>query len=193
MGIMARILGFVWRRWADYQSVVALADVLDIKTAIGGAFGFLGMTFIGATNMNWSAPTVILAALAAGALVSIIMMSVRMFWRLSPARSVANASSTPSLMADYQSGKWTPSYPLPVGLPDLRVADHKRVAALFESEQRDRLFPLMENETLFVWARPMKGNETKLLPGWRDQFGRLIFYFAYPNRTNGKERKHLSN
>ena len=49
---------------------------------------------------------------------------------------------------------------LPDGLPDLRVADHKRVAALFESEERDKLFPLMESERLFVWARPMKGNES---------------------------------
>lgn len=87
MGILARVLGFVWRRWADYQSVVAILDVLDIKTAVGGGLGFLGMIFIGATNMNWSAPTVILAALAAGALVSIIMVAVRIFWRLEPKKS----------------------------------------------------------------------------------------------------------
>jgi hypothetical protein len=63
MGILARILGFFWRRWADYQSVVAILDVLDFKTAVGGGFGFVAMTFIGATNMSWSAPGVILAAL----------------------------------------------------------------------------------------------------------------------------------
>lgn len=73
------------------------------------------------------------------------------------------------------SSKRSPSTkpPLPDGLPDLRVADHKRVATLFESEERDKLFPLMESETLLVWARPMKGNNTLMrLPGstWRTHF-----------------------
>jgi hypothetical protein len=62
---------------------------------------------------------------------------------------------------------------LPDGLPDLRVADHKQVAALFENQQRDILFPLMESEKLFVWARAMKGNDTLIrLAGsvWKTHF-----------------------
>jgi hypothetical protein len=81
MGIVARVLGWVWRRWADYQSVVAILDVLDFKTAIGGGVGFVAMTFLGATNMEWSAPTVVLAGLVAGALVSIILVAVRVLLR----------------------------------------------------------------------------------------------------------------
>src|SRR5262249_35768190 len=44
-------------------------------------------------------------------------------------------------------------------LPDLRVADNSRVASLFESDERDKLFPLLEANKLTAWARPMKGND----------------------------------
>jgi hypothetical protein len=93
MGIIARFLGWVWRRWADYQSVVAILDVLDFKTAIGGGVGFVAMTFLGATNMEWSAPTVALAGLAAGALVSIILIAVRLLMRSGPPPTAQRAEA----------------------------------------------------------------------------------------------------
>ena len=55
-------------------------------------------------------------------------------------------------------------------LPDTRVADNARVCALFEGNERDKLFPLLEAEKITAWARPMKGDDhLKLLPGstWR--------------------------
>jgi hypothetical protein len=62
---LARIFGFIWRRWGDYQSAVALLDLLDAKTWIFPVLGFIGMTFLGATEATWSAPTVIFVALGA--------------------------------------------------------------------------------------------------------------------------------
>jgi hypothetical protein len=45
------------------------------------------MMFSAATNMYWSVPTILLVALAAGALVSITMVAIRIFWRLRPTKS----------------------------------------------------------------------------------------------------------
>jgi hypothetical protein len=42
-------------------------------------------------------------------------------------------------------------------IPDLRVADDPSVIALFEGQERDKLFPLLEAEKILAWARPMKG------------------------------------
>jgi hypothetical protein len=150
MGILARLVGFIWRRWADYQSVVALLDVLDFKTAIGGGLGFVIMTFIGATNMDWSAPAVVLAALAAGALVSIILVAVRVLWRTMPAKTaeeantnVADNRSASSLMEDYQAGKWAPSYPpLRGAAPDWPIRE------LFGHIRPD--YPLTSSKTVGV-------------------------------------------
>jgi hypothetical protein len=89
MGLFARLFGWLWRRWGDYQSVVAILDLLDLKTALGGVFGFVAMIFFGATNMDWSPPAVLLAALAAGALVAIIMVAVRLL--LMPVENRGNA------------------------------------------------------------------------------------------------------
>lgn len=78
MGVIARFLGWAWRRWGDYQSVVAILDLLDLKTSIFGALGFIAMMFVGATNTDWSAPGVVIAALVAGACVAIIAVAVRL-------------------------------------------------------------------------------------------------------------------
>src|SRR5260370_1008383 len=58
-------------------------------------------------------------------------------------------------------------------LSDLRVADSPRVSRLFESDERDKLFPLLEAEKLTAWARPRKGNDPLgRLPGniWKSHF-----------------------
>jgi len=68
MGLIVRALGWLWRRWADYNSVVAVLDLLDWKTSLWALFGGFGMTVVGATNMQWSAQAVILAAILAGPL-----------------------------------------------------------------------------------------------------------------------------
>ena len=104
MGILARVLRFLWQRWADYQSVLAILDVLDFKTAVVAAFAFVAMTFFGATNMEWSAPAVVLAALSTAALVSIIVTSVRMFWRSRPAQPSGARDLATHLDALYAEG-----------------------------------------------------------------------------------------
>jgi hypothetical protein len=79
---------------------------------------------------------------------------------------------------------------LPEGLPDLRIADNPRVAALFESGEQDKLFPLLEADRLHLWARPMRsreaGKENALgkLPGsiWKDHF------LAYLPQVEGQFR-----
>jgi hypothetical protein len=77
MGAIARLLGWVWRRWADYNSVVALLDLLDWKTGIVAIVAGVAMTFFGA-NSAWSAPGVVLAALAASACLATISVAFRL-------------------------------------------------------------------------------------------------------------------
>jgi hypothetical protein len=78
MGILARLLGWVWRRWADYNLVVALLDVLDFKTGLTALIGGLLMTIFGATNMGWSPQGVVLAALVAAACIALIVIAIRL-------------------------------------------------------------------------------------------------------------------
>ncbi|MET4065923.1 hypothetical protein ABID58_000697 [Bradyrhizobium sp. S3.2.6] len=93
MGLVARAIRWLWKRWSDYQSVVAILDILDLKTAIGGLLGFIGMTLFGATNMQWSPPAVILAGLVAGALVSVILVATRLWWALGSRAETSVAKS----------------------------------------------------------------------------------------------------
>lgn len=78
MGILARFLGWVWRRWADYNLIVALLDVLDFKTGLSALIGGVLMTIFGATNMGWSPQGVVLAALVAAACVALIVIALRL-------------------------------------------------------------------------------------------------------------------
>lgn len=79
MGILARILRFVWARWADYNSFVALLELFDWKTGLFGVIGGVAMIFFGATNTAWSPQGVVLAALIAAACISIIVIAFRIF------------------------------------------------------------------------------------------------------------------
>jgi hypothetical protein len=90
MGIVARIFAALWRRWGDYQSVVAILDLLDLKTAIVALVGSLAMIFIGSTDYSWSAPAVILAAIIAGAGLSIIFIALRLALVIFSRRKVEN-------------------------------------------------------------------------------------------------------
>lgn len=77
MGIIARIIGWVWRRFADYNTLVALLDLIDAKTIVPVVVAWVGMMFFGATNTKWSAPGVIVAACVVGACVGIIVIAAR--------------------------------------------------------------------------------------------------------------------
>jgi hypothetical protein len=74
MGILARLAAILWRRWADYNSVVALLDLLDLKTAAGVGFAWLAMIFVGATNTSWSPQGVIVAAFVVAACVAVVIV-----------------------------------------------------------------------------------------------------------------------
>ncbi|MCG2629717.1 hypothetical protein L6654_24135 [Bradyrhizobium sp. WYCCWR 13023] len=100
---MARVFGWLWKRWSDYQSVVAILDVLDLKTAVGGFLSFFGMTFFGATNMQWSPPAVLLAGLTAAAVVSVTLVAFRIWLRMEPKKHTAKqneASVAPTAPLD---------------------------------------------------------------------------------------------
>jgi hypothetical protein len=78
MGIIARAISWVWRRWGDWQSFIALADLWDTKatsTAVGGGV----VTLIGGylSPLPWF--LVWLAALVAAGLISLIYIAVRLF------------------------------------------------------------------------------------------------------------------
>jgi hypothetical protein len=70
-------MGYAWRRWGDYQSAQALWNLFDAKTLLSAIVSFIGMIFFGASNHAWSAPGVVLAALAAAAFVSIIVLVLK--------------------------------------------------------------------------------------------------------------------
>src|ERR1700726_289875 len=59
MGAIWRFIVWAWRRWADYNSLVALLDILDWKTGLWAFLGGVGMTFYAATNMGWSPQAVV--------------------------------------------------------------------------------------------------------------------------------------
>jgi hypothetical protein len=77
MGIVARIIGWVWRRFADYNTLIALLDLIDAKTIVPIVVAWIGMMFFGATNTEWSAPGVVVTACVVGACVGIIVIAVR--------------------------------------------------------------------------------------------------------------------
>ena len=77
MGIVGRIIGWVWRRFADYNTLIALLDLIDAKTIVPIVAAWIGMMFFGATNTEWSAPGVVVAACVVGACVGIIVIAVR--------------------------------------------------------------------------------------------------------------------
>jgi len=78
MGLLLRLFGWAWRRASDASTASDVLDFLDLKTALwGGLVGLLGMITIAATNYEWSAPTVVLAALAGSVLAAILFLLVR--------------------------------------------------------------------------------------------------------------------
>jgi len=81
MGIIARFLAWAWRRWADYNLVVAILDLFDWKTGLFAAIGGIAAGVIASTNMGWSPQAVILAALVGAACISLIAIALRLiFW-----------------------------------------------------------------------------------------------------------------
>lgn len=82
MGIVARVIGWIWRRWGDWQSVVAILDAVDLKT---WALGILTVvvTFLWGVLYNEMTPIQIyLYALGAGAFVVVICAGIRFLWTI---------------------------------------------------------------------------------------------------------------
>ena len=77
MSFVFRWIGYVWRRWGDYQSAQALWDLIDAKTRLLALAGVVGMSFLGASNTSWSAPGVVLASLIAGACIALIIIGAK--------------------------------------------------------------------------------------------------------------------
>jgi hypothetical protein len=88
-----------------------------------------------------------------------------------------SASPTASLLDDVAES-----------IPDVRVADNPSVIDLFQGNERDKLFPLLEAEKLAAWARPDKGpapgveaSLTKLVGStWKSHY--FVFYPRVPGQ-----------
>jgi hypothetical protein len=192
MGIFARLFGWLWRRWGDWQSVVALLDLLDFKTAIFGFLGFLAMTFYGATNMDWSPPAVLLAALAAGALVSIILVAVRMlFWPVAIQGNVASgAGNVGESRALRRPIPITPDsiYSFLNGYPIVRETDHA-IASDLGLQMEEEHFPAdaLVNAVQHFGVASLADLET-LLREHRETVIGLSRYFR-PKGSGGKPAK----
>jgi hypothetical protein len=102
MGIIGRLLGFLWRRWADYNSLMALLDLFDAKTWIPVIIAWVAMIFIGSTNTSWSPQGVVVAAFVVAACVAIIIVAVRLLLQGSAKPpSVATATAIPDEPINY--------------------------------------------------------------------------------------------
>jgi hypothetical protein len=159
MGQVLRLFRFLWARWADYNSAVAVLDMVDWKTGLWAAIAWVATIMFGATNMQWSPQMVVVAAFVVAACMAIIVAVVRLISFQHP----SFAEKRINVVAD---DIWDE-------LPDVRIADNPRACKLFESDASDKLFPLMESGRLTVWARPMRGDYKLLrLPGntWRTHF-----------------------
>jgi hypothetical protein len=110
-----------------------------IKEFFGWITGGGLLMTIAALIADWGAFGVFCAALLGVAVVGIIAI----VWRvLHLSRPIEPPVSGPQ---DEFSERY----------PNLRVADHQAVLSLFEGDERDKLFPLLEVGKLTAWARPM--------------------------------------
>jgi hypothetical protein len=99
MGVLARILRICWARWADYNSFVAILDLFDCKTGFFGLISTVAMIFIGATNPAWSPQGIVLAALVAGACVSLIVIAFRIFALGRPVAIIGDQANSHGVVA----------------------------------------------------------------------------------------------
>ncbi len=101
MGFILRLFGWLWRRFGDWNDAVQLADLIDIKTTLVGLASIVVMIFYGALNQDWSAQTVVVVAIGAGAGISIIFIGSRMalhsFLQRRKVDTSHTTSSTPSI------------------------------------------------------------------------------------------------
>jgi hypothetical protein len=192
MGLIARILGWAWRRWADYNSFVAILELLDWKTGLSAIIGGLVMMVFGATNLDWSPQTVVLAALVAAACVAVISVAVRFFLAM-PAFSTNGATHTAPSISEWQQGNWEISYPPPPGpdwsLHDLFLHIHPNA---FENEHKERVSQEVKDNLsigrLKSWGREIRDSRrlslTEIMPHyWK---AASFTYFFRDGNTPGQ-------
>jgi hypothetical protein len=176
MGLLRAVIGWFFR-WGEHASFAReLLDACGLwewaKITIGSAIvTLIGVALgkLGAVPAQW---------LWVGGVAIFIVTMLVLFLVLARealkdkrGRFIASAASTRPTNIEKTGPIVVPT--LRDDLPDVRVADNPRVCRLFESNERDKLFPLMEAEKLTVWARPMKGDDKLLhLQGhtWRTHF-----------------------
>jgi hypothetical protein len=161
-------------RWYDRAArldfaVKLLELVFDWRTWLFSAGGS-AVTFVGTAYQGWDPWAVWLATLVAGACVAVIYIAWR-FHRLSKPKDL------PSLHSD--AGEFANN------IPDVRIADDPVVRSLFEGQQRDKLFPLLEAGKIVAWGRAGNGYPppTKIPADiWRTHY--LDYYPAPPEGIN---------
>lgn len=77
MHIIFKVLGYLWRRFADYESAMALAELFGLKGTIVTLFGGAVTFFLSSLNNDWTPATIWIAALGGAALVAIIYTAFR--------------------------------------------------------------------------------------------------------------------
>jgi hypothetical protein len=110
------------------------------------------VTFFGLSLSGWDPGLVWVGSIVVGAGCAIIFIAARTRGTIQAdavshvvKESTATPDSVPDLLAQYA--------------PDLRVADSEWAICLFDGSVRDKLLPLLEQEKLLSWARPMHGGE----------------------------------
>jgi hypothetical protein len=73
-----KLLGYLWRRFGDYQSAIALAELFGFKGAIVTFFGGAVSFILGSLNNDWSPAAIWLAALSGATFAAIIYIAFRL-------------------------------------------------------------------------------------------------------------------
>jgi hypothetical protein len=77
MGTIGRLIVWAWRRFADYNTLLALLDVFDAKTGAFALLAWVMAVFYTSTNTSWSPQAVVVAAFVIAACVAIIVTALR--------------------------------------------------------------------------------------------------------------------
>jgi hypothetical protein len=100
--MITRTIGWIWKRWGDWQSLVAILDAFDLKTWAVGVGGAI-VTFLWGTLYNEMMPIQIyLYALTAGALIVVIVGVIRWILTSKPTAPAVAASSPGEPFPDWK-------------------------------------------------------------------------------------------
>lgn len=145
MGTLVKLLRHGWRTVREVHTVIWLiSDVLGVS---------LAPVVLSVWALARGLPAPVIAAIAFVTLgISVLVLLAFLGYR---AQRRGAAGKTSGTKAAPQSTAI--SADIAEHIPDLRVADNPSVIELFDGNEKDKLFPLLEANKLTAWARPMRG------------------------------------